>query len=126
MSRAMSGNRVSSLVVNTRAPKSKNRSTALTASSAARRRRGTRVSAPALIGQVVVAPGVEHEEAPEDLAMVAAAPDVFGHQSRNRHRIEEASPRDPCRREAILEDRPERPAQPRGDRDAEPLLAARH
>src|SRR5262249_49140803 len=110
MSRAISGNRVSSLVVKTRVPKSKNRSTALTASSTATRQSDERRSEPALIGQIVVAPGVEHEEAPQHLAMVALATHVLGDESCHRRRLEEAATCNPRRGQTVLEDRAERPA----------------
>src|SRR5215831_8720588 len=126
MSRASNGNRVSSLVVKTRVPKSKNRRIALTASNAVSGRSGARPLAPALIGQVVVAPGVEHEQGPENLAMIPLAADVLGDEARHRRWLEETAPCDPRRGEAVLEERPEGSSQPEGVRYAEALLAARH
>src|SRR5262249_6103421 len=97
MSRASSGNRVSSLVVKTRVPKSKNRRIALTASNAVSRRSDARSSAPALIGQVVIAPSVEHEQGPENLAMVPPAADVLGDKAGHGRGLEETAPCDPRR-----------------------------
>src|SRR5712691_575823 len=76
ISRAISGNRVSSLVDRTCAPKSKKSSAALSAIKTAPARRQLECatvrprSGPALIGHVVVAPRVEHQEVPEDLSVV--------------------------------------------------------
>src|SRR5215467_2872523 len=97
MSRAITGNRVSSLVAKMRVPKSKKRRIALTASNAVSRRGDARPSAPALIGQVVVAPGVEHEQGPENLAMVPLAADVLGDEARHCRGLEETAPGDPRR-----------------------------
>src|SRR2546425_12539585 len=83
-----------------------------------------RFSAPAGARQVSFAPGIEHHERPEDLPVVARAPEVRGDEVPHGGGIEEPNAPDAARRQTVLERRPERPSQPRPDRDAEPLLAA--
>src|SRR2546430_15607051 len=79
MSRAIIGNLASSFVASTRAPRSKPRSAALTASTTATGAHpasGGRPLSPALMRQVVIAPRIEHQEGPEDLSMVSPTLDV--------------------------------------------------
>src|SRR5260370_3066559 len=115
ISRAISGNRVSSLVDRTWAPKSKKNSAAPRAikpTIPARARLESTVvrprSGPALIGQVVVAPRVEHQEAPEDLSVVAPARQVLADELGDHGGLEEATTCDAGRREALPEDVAER------------------
>src|SRR5713226_2742001 len=129
ISRAIIGNRVSSLVANTCAPKSKNSSAALnainTTTPARRSDRPTNArqrSGPALIRQVVITPGVEHQEGPEDLSMIPMARKVLADGPRYRGGLEQASTRDASRGEPLLENVPERPAQPRRNRNPEALF----
>src|SRR5262245_6164653 len=123
MSRAITGNLASSLVASIRRPRSKPKSAALPAitiangtQAASRARR----SIPAIIGQVVIAPCVEHHQGPHDLEMVATNGDVLGGESRDRGRLDQAPSTQ--RREPGLHDRTERATQPRRHRNAEPLL----
>src|SRR5215470_7658494 len=127
MSRAITGNRASSLVASTRWPRSKPKSAALptlTIASGTHARSRERRLGPALMGQVVIAPGIEHHQGPEDLAMVSAAVDVLRGQPRHRALRDQAASSQ--RREAVLHDRTERAAQPGRDGNAEPLLASPH
>src|SRR6266851_7070199 len=117
ISRAISGNRVSSLVDRTWAPKSKKSSAALRAIKTtipAREQLEPMTvrpqSGPALIGQVVVAPRVEHQEAPEDLSVVGPTRQVLADELGDRGGLEQATTCDAGRREALPEDVPERPA----------------
>src|SRR5207245_4535871 len=94
MSRAIIGNLASSFVASTRAPRSKPRSAALTASTTATGAHpasGGRPLSPALMRQVVIAPRIEHQEGPEDLAMVSPTLDVGRDEPRHGRRIEEAA-----------------------------------
>src|SRR5258707_1490322 len=129
ISRAIRGNRVSSLVDRTRAPKSKKSSAALSAiktTTPARRRlkctTGRPRSGPALIGQVVVAPGVEHQEIPEDLAVVRLTRQVLADELCDRGGLEQATTCQTGRGEALPEDGPERPAEPPRDPDPQALV----
>src|SRR3984893_15202578 len=117
MSRAISGNRVSSLVERTCAPKSKKSSAALSAIKTTQPRSG-----PALIGQVVVTPRVEHQEAPEDLPVVGPARQVLADELGDRGGVEQATACDPVRSQALPQNVPERPAQPGRDGDPEALF----
>src|SRR6266446_1673978 len=117
ISRAMRGNRVSSLVDRTCAPKSKKSSAALRAITTTHPR-----SIPAFIGQVVVAPRVEHQEAPEDLPVVGPARQMLADELGDRGGLEQATACDAVRSEALPEDVPERPAQPGRDGDPEALF----
>src|SRR5215510_7245903 len=127
MSRAITGNRASSLVASTRRPRSKPKSAALPAITIAN---GTHAGnrerrlGPAIIGQVVIAPRVEHHQGPEDLAMVSAAVDVLRGQLRHRDRIDQATSREG--RELAFHDVTQRASEPGRDGNAEPLLASPH
>src|SRR5947208_3136942 len=127
MSRAIIGNLASSFVASTRAPRSKPRSAALTASTTAKGAHpasGGWPLSPALMRQVVIAPRVEHQEAPEDLAMVSPTLDVVRDEPRHGRRIEEAAMSDARWAQARLHDAAQRPAQPGGDGNPEPLLSS--
>src|SRR6267378_1982044 len=92
MSRAIIGNLASSFVESTRAPRSKPRSAALTASTTAK---GAHPVSAALLGfdlgaRVVIAPRIEHQQGPEDLAMIPPTFDVVRDEPRHGRRIEEA------------------------------------
>src|ERR1700730_9833125 len=117
ISRAISGNRASSLVDRTCAPKSKKSSAAHSTIKASQLRSG-----PALIGQVVVAPRVEHQEAPEDLPVVGPTRQVLADELGDRGGLEEATPCDAVRSQTLPQDVPERPAQPGCDGDPEALF----
>src|ERR1700730_5241617 len=117
ISRAISGNRVSSLVDRTCAPESKKSSAALSAIKATRARSG-----PALIGQVVVTPGVEHQEAPEDLPVVGPTRQGLADELGDGGGLEQATTCDAVRSQALPQDVPERPAQPDRDGDPEALF----
>src|SRR6266852_4669605 len=88
MSRAIMGNLASSLVASTRVPRSKPSSAALTVIGP----RGVcgRGLDPALMRQVVIAPGIEHHERPEDLAMVAPPIKMLRDELSHRRRVEKA------------------------------------
>src|SRR5262249_12137966 len=127
MSRAMTGNRASSLVASTRRPRSKPKSAALptiTIANGAHAASRVRRLGPGLMGQVVIAPGIEHHQGPENLAMVSTAVDVLRGQPRHRARSDQAAPSQ--RREAVFHDATKSAAQPGGDGNAEPLLASPH
>src|SRR5258705_3044885 len=47
-------------------------------------------SAPALIRQVAITPGVEHQEGPEDLSMIHMARKVLADESRDRGGLEQS------------------------------------
>src|SRR5260370_3860019 len=117
ISRAMRGNRVSSLVDRTCAPKSKKSSAALRAITTTHPR-----SIPAFIGQVVVAPRVQHQEAPEDLPVVGPARQMLADELGDRGGLEQATACDAVRSGALPDDVPERPAQPGRDGDPEALF----
>src|SRR5881628_2777567 len=125
MSRAIIGNRASSFVASTRPPRSKPSSIALAASTTAKDAqpaRGDRPLRPALMGQVVVAPRVEHQEGPEDLAMVLPTADVLRDEPRHGRRIEEAAMSHAGREQSRLQHVAQRPTQPRRDGNSETLL----
>src|SRR5438445_8099018 len=129
MSRAIIGNLASSFVASTRPPRSKPRSAALTASTTAKGAHpasGGRPLGPALMGQVVIAPGIEHQEGPEDLAVVSPPVDVVRDEPRHGRRIEEAATSHARRGQARLYDAAQRPAQPGRDGNAETLLSSLH
>src|SRR6266446_4323426 len=120
---------VSSLAANTRAPKSKNSSAALATTNTttlARRPPGPTTarprSGPALLRQVAITPGVEHQERPEDLPMIPLARKVLADEPCHRGGREQATTRDASRGEPLLKNIPERPAQPRRNRDPEALF----
>src|SRR4029077_2837668 len=108
---------VSSLVDRTCAPKSKKSSAALSAITTTQPRSG-----PALIGQVVVTPRVEHQEAPENLPVVGPARQVLADELGDRGGLEQATPCDAVRSQTLPQDVPERPAEPGRDRDPEALF----
>src|SRR5215510_14373682 len=127
MSRAITGNRASSLVASTRRPRSKPKSAALpaiTSANGAHAASRERRLGPALMGQVVIAPGIEHHQSPEDLAMVSTAVDVLRGEPRHRVRSDQAAPSQG--REVVVHDATKRAAQPNRAGNAEPLLASPH
>src|SRR3989442_4826894 len=83
-----------------------------------------RFSAPAGARQVSFAPGIEHHERPEDLPVVARAPEVRGDEVPHGGGIEEPNAPDAARRQTVLERKPERAWQPRPDRDPDAVPAA--
>src|SRR5436190_1450617 len=83
------------------------------------------VSGPARVRQIVVAPGVEHQQRPENLAVIPMAAHMLGDEPRDRGRLEQPARRETGGREALVEHRPEGTAQPARDGHAEALLAAR-
>src|SRR2546421_9269192 len=82
-------------------------------------------SGPARVRQIVVAPGVEHQQRPENLAVIPMAAHMLGDEPRDRGRLEQPARRETRGREALVEHRPEGTAQPARDGHAEALLAAR-
>jgi hypothetical protein len=61
---------------------------------------------PALTRQVVVAPGIEHHERPEDLAVIAPPIKVLGDEPCHRRRFKKAPMSHPRRRQPRLHDFP--------------------
>src|SRR5262249_54103741 len=126
ISRAITGNLASSLVASTRRPRSKPKSAALPAITIAN---GThappnreRRSGPAFMGQVVVAPRIQHHQGPQDLAVVPTTCDVLRCQSRHHGWIDQAAPTR-CR-EVVHHDLTEGTTQPACDGNPEPLLTS--
>src|SRR6266446_5113134 len=109
MSRAIRGNRVSSFVSKTRVPKSKNRSAVLRVISPQNQPRcpatGPR-SGPALMRKIAIAPGIEHQERPEDLPVVPTTRDVLGDEPDHRRRLEEPASGQAVRRQPLFEHTP--------------------
>src|SRR5262249_22699548 len=127
MSRAITGNRASSFVASTRRPRSKPKSAALppsTIASGAHARSRDGPLGPAAMRQVVIAPGIEHHQGPEDLAMVSAAVDVPGGQPRHRALRDQAASSQGS--EAVFHDATKRAAKPGRDGNAKALLASPH
>src|SRR3954452_5652862 len=67
-------------------------------------------------------PELEHQERPEGLAMVADPRLMLADSPRYLFGPEQSLPLEPAGLEHSLEERGERPAEPAGHRDAEPLL----
>src|SRR6266850_7127910 len=94
MSRAITGNLASSLVASTRPPRSKPKSAALPAIASANGAHAAnreRFLSPAIMGQVVIAPCVEHHQGPQDLAVVSPTVDVLCGESCHHAWVDQAA-----------------------------------
>src|SRR5207249_11846075 len=74
--------------------------------------------------QVSLAPGIEHEERPENLRVILHPIEMFSHQPRCGLGIEETETVHSRWCQALLQRAPQRTAQPQTNRDAKPLLPA--
>src|SRR5206468_12902818 len=98
MSRAITGNLASSFVVSMRSPRSKPRIAALRATATAygaHPAKSRRALRPAVTGQVVIEPRVEHQQRPQDLAMIAPTAHVRRGQPRDRRGVDETAATQP-------------------------------
>ena len=75
--------------------------------------------------KVLLTPGIEYQERPEDLPVIVPSVEMFTHEARDGLRIEKTGLRHPFWRQTFLHDASQRTAQPQTDRHTKPLLPAR-